>query len=594
MAVTRSELISQLKSRGIRGKLSKMRKEELMDLVRKSAPPSTTPEPTGISLEADDQAGGHYFNKKGQTRSDGAHAHAVDPWPIKNPSAAAAPKKKPRKAPAKPKDPLVDPDANITVALVNKRINAGLHPGTGRKLKGNESGERFRWLLRGGGANFGPDGVTKQDLDERLLNVDEEYRRMYPNDKTDAGAVDEGNITEGPRTRQEPSRLPQPDAFVSERGEDQQAGEGSGHTYRSWMGANLQQHGGDMRAAAAAYREQRGGHFVRLDGSVSDKENGKYTKHKHRPRHNPATISDDDADATTDEDEPEPEPEPERVTRQTSPRSRRRIGRDDPRPARDDAQARSQAGPVDDGGEDGPLSGEQGGEGFMDWMRKHPFVESLADDAVGGIAVAGLGVLTGGVSDMFAGEEEEAVSGALKGASALGEDAVSALKGASALGRDAVGDAVGDAEGLARRVAARRADLVARPAPGEMRGTIMYHDLGAAETTGKTASSALSEATGNAAGDIKGALGKKADELTAEATEGFRLKAKTAAQAMGMGVIGERGNELASTYETEFEKGTPAPAPPPDPLGGMRGLQGLLGQQRMDDGPRAFGNPWYS
>ena len=61
-----------------------------------------------------------------------------------------------------------------------------------------------------------------------------------------------------------------------------------------------------------------------------------------------------------------------------------------------------------------------------------------------------------------------------------------------------------------------------------------------------------------------------------------------------MGVIGERGNELASTYETEFEKGTPAPAPPPDPLGGMRGLQGLLGQQRMDDGPRAFGNPWYS
>ena len=52
------------------------------------------------------------------------------------------------KAPARKKGPLADPNAKITVELVNKRTNASLHPGTGRKLKAGESGERYRWLLR--------------------------------------------------------------------------------------------------------------------------------------------------------------------------------------------------------------------------------------------------------------------------------------------------------------------------------------------------------------------------------------------------------------------------------------------------------------
>ena len=42
-----------------------------------------------------------------------------------------------------------------------------------------------------------------------------------------------------PKARQRPpDRLPQPDAFVSERADDQE-GEGAGHSYRGWMKKNL-------------------------------------------------------------------------------------------------------------------------------------------------------------------------------------------------------------------------------------------------------------------------------------------------------------------------------------------------------------------
>ena len=83
MTITRSQLIVTLKSRGIKGKLSKMTKGDLMDLVRKSAPPSGgRGADAGISLEPDHQQdGGHYFDRKGNTRSDGKHTHVKDPWP---------------------------------------------------------------------------------------------------------------------------------------------------------------------------------------------------------------------------------------------------------------------------------------------------------------------------------------------------------------------------------------------------------------------------------------------------------------------------------------------------------------------------------
>ena len=41
-----------------------MRKHELQELLKKSAAPGESKEPTGITLEPDDQAGGHYFNEK--------------------------------------------------------------------------------------------------------------------------------------------------------------------------------------------------------------------------------------------------------------------------------------------------------------------------------------------------------------------------------------------------------------------------------------------------------------------------------------------------------------------------------------------------
>ena len=68
MAVTRSEIIAQLKSRGVRGRLSKMRKHELQELLKKSAAPGQTKEPIGISLEPDDQAGGHCAGKLGSKK----------------------------------------------------------------------------------------------------------------------------------------------------------------------------------------------------------------------------------------------------------------------------------------------------------------------------------------------------------------------------------------------------------------------------------------------------------------------------------------------------------------------------------------------
>jgi hypothetical protein len=38
-------------------------------------------------------------------------------------------------------------------------------------------------------------------------------------------------------------------------------------------------HRDDMKAAAKAYREQKGGHFVRRDGTVTEKEMAKYSAH---------------------------------------------------------------------------------------------------------------------------------------------------------------------------------------------------------------------------------------------------------------------------------------------------------------------------
>ena len=55
--------------------------------------------------------------RNGETKSDGSHEHKNNPWPVSEASKA----KKIKKAPAKRKklEPVEDPDADITVALVN-------------------------------------------------------------------------------------------------------------------------------------------------------------------------------------------------------------------------------------------------------------------------------------------------------------------------------------------------------------------------------------------------------------------------------------------------------------------------------------------
>ena len=66
---TRAELIALLKSRGIKGRLSKMTKAQLLAKVKATAPPEKAEEKpqqhmSGLRLE-DDQEGGHRFNMKG-------------------------------------------------------------------------------------------------------------------------------------------------------------------------------------------------------------------------------------------------------------------------------------------------------------------------------------------------------------------------------------------------------------------------------------------------------------------------------------------------------------------------------------------------
>ena len=122
-AMTRADMIALLKSRGTKGRLSKMTKPQLKALLEKTAPPGgkhsadEKPPKGDLELEPDDQDGGHFYRKDGTTRSDGKHEHEKNPWPTeKSKAPAPAPKPKARK---KKLDPIEDPDADITVDLVN-------------------------------------------------------------------------------------------------------------------------------------------------------------------------------------------------------------------------------------------------------------------------------------------------------------------------------------------------------------------------------------------------------------------------------------------------------------------------------------------
>ena len=113
---TRAELIALLKSRGIKGRLSKMTKAQLLAKVKATAPPEKAEEKpqqhmSGLRLEeADegDQEGGHRFNMKGEVNKSDAkkakHTHAKSSWP-----AVAKPKK------AKPKKPKLKKAGDLTL-----------------------------------------------------------------------------------------------------------------------------------------------------------------------------------------------------------------------------------------------------------------------------------------------------------------------------------------------------------------------------------------------------------------------------------------------------------------------------------------------
>jgi hypothetical protein len=268
-SMTRADMIAALKSRGQKGKLSKMTKSQLTALLEKTAPPGDKPgadekRPKGdVELEPDDQDGGHFYRKDGTTRSDGKHEHEKNPWPTeKSKAPAPAPKPKARK---KKLDPIEDPDADITVDLVNRRLNADRHPATGRKISGKKASE-MQYILMGNSMTRIMDGdrVAKDDIEQRLENIDKLHKQEFPSTKSKGADVDVANVIDehSKRTRSKPDRLSeqQPDAFADERDEeDGQRGEGAGHSYRSWMKQNLKQYGGNMSKAAAAYKQRGAG-----------------------------------------------------------------------------------------------------------------------------------------------------------------------------------------------------------------------------------------------------------------------------------------------------------------------------------------------
>ena len=62
---------------------------------------------------------------------------------------------------------------------------------------------------------------------------------------------------------------------------------GSGLSYRQFVATEMRSNGGNMRTAAAKWKEQKGGHFVLQDGKVAPEQSSKY-EHSH-PGTNPVT-----------------------------------------------------------------------------------------------------------------------------------------------------------------------------------------------------------------------------------------------------------------------------------------------------------------
>ena len=92
-------------------------------------------------------------------------------------------------------------------------------------------------------------------------------------------------------------------------------------------------------------------------------------------------------------------------------------------------------------------------------------------------------------------------------------------------------------------------------------------------------------------------MNKAKDEVSST----FKTKFREGVGALGLGVIGKRGESAAATYEEEFEADDQdKPRQTTDSPGllqtdaDIRQLRGMFGHMGAEPGPRAFGNPWYS
>ena len=310
------------------------------------------------------------------------------------------------------------------------------------------------------------------------------------------------------------------------------------------------------------------------------------------------------------------------MTRATSPRSRRRIARDDPQVLRRfleslprgergrastavkgyvegpaklsvteairrftarrprDAQAVGATDFDDSGDEDQALSGNQGGEGLEHWLDDHPFVQSIADDTVGAIGLGVIGLATGGLGDIAAG----------------------------------VADAALDVEGdeAAETVASKAAETVASKAAKRIDPVVAGGATQTAQDAATTAQAAIANATTDSTSVLSNtvkAAGEKATQALEDAKQsaknevstGFRNKFREGVGALGLGVIGKRGESAAETYEQEFEADdADKPRQTTDSPGllrtdaDIRQLRGMFGHMGAQPVAHQFGNPWYS
>ena len=88
MVHTRSDIIATLRSRNVRGSLTKMKKSRLLELLRETAPPSSPRDvqKQGIYLAPDPeqkQSGGHAYKVDGSLGANHAakHVHERKDWP---------------------------------------------------------------------------------------------------------------------------------------------------------------------------------------------------------------------------------------------------------------------------------------------------------------------------------------------------------------------------------------------------------------------------------------------------------------------------------------------------------------------------------